>query len=51
MLAPREQGDFGERAALCWLVGQGPRCAEFEAAPGQALPARTAEETPSTIAS
>jgi PD-(D/E)XK endonuclease len=23
MLPPREQGDFGERAALHWLVGQG----------------------------
>ena len=23
MLAPREQGDFGERAALYWLVAQG----------------------------
>ena len=23
MLTPREQGDFGERAALHWLVGQG----------------------------
>ena len=23
MLAPREQGDFGERAALYWLVDQG----------------------------
>jgi hypothetical protein len=23
MLAPREQGDYGERAALHWLVGQG----------------------------
>jgi hypothetical protein len=23
MLTPREQGDFGERAALYWLVGQG----------------------------
>jgi hypothetical protein len=23
MLTPREQGDFGERAALYWLIGQG----------------------------
>jgi Holliday junction resolvase-like predicted endonuclease len=23
MLTPREQGDFGERAALYWLVAQG----------------------------
>ena len=23
MLAPREQGDFGERAALYWLAGEG----------------------------
>jgi hypothetical protein len=23
MLAPREQGDFGERAALYWLIAQG----------------------------
>jgi hypothetical protein len=23
MLPPREQGDLGERAALCWLVAQG----------------------------
>jgi hypothetical protein len=23
MLPPREQGDFGERAALCWFVAQG----------------------------
>jgi hypothetical protein len=23
MLTPREQGDFGERAALYWLVGEG----------------------------
>ena len=23
MLAPRQQGDVGERAALCWLVAQG----------------------------
>ena len=23
MLTPREQGDIGERAALCWLVGRG----------------------------
>lgn len=23
MLPPREQGDFGERAALHWLIGQG----------------------------
>jgi hypothetical protein len=23
MLTPREQGDIGEKAALCWLAGQG----------------------------
>ena len=27
MLTPREQGDFGERAALYWLVGQGAHVA------------------------
>jgi hypothetical protein len=25
MLPPREQGDYGERAALHWLIGQGAR--------------------------
>jgi PD-(D/E)XK endonuclease len=25
MLPPREQGDFGERAALYWLAGRGAR--------------------------
>ena len=25
MLTPREQGDFGERAALYWLIAQGAR--------------------------
>jgi hypothetical protein len=27
MLTPREQGDFGERAALYWLVGKGAHVA------------------------
>ena len=27
MLTPRQQGDFGELSAMCWLAGQGARVA------------------------